>query len=103
MPGGYDIVKRSKKRKIQTKEEEKEMAFIRVLNKLGKEEVEKMKVEHINSITIKEQDGMITTLIAAGLSNVQSKVVNKEVVVSPKNYTNHAAVYTLCLCLLRVR
>ena len=70
MPGGYDIVKVNKKRKIQTNDERKDKAFARACLKVGKEEVEKMLIEYKN-INEMEQDGMIATLIAVGLSQIE--------------------------------
>ena len=74
MAGGYDLVKVGRKRKKQTKEEQFEKAEKRAKEKLGSEEIDKMKQE-FGKISETERDGMITTLIAAGLSQLEIKAV----------------------------
>ncbi len=68
--GGHEIVKQSKKRKVQTKDEEREKAINRVYTKLGKDEALKV-IEEYKKASNEQGEGIILILIASGLSGIE--------------------------------
>ena len=72
MPGGHDMVKINKKRKKQSKEDEKEKALNRVKSKLGEAEAKKVQGEY-SKCNQQQGEGVILTLIASGLSGSEIK------------------------------